>query len=96
MAEIKIRTKDEKISKARAAKAMVLTGMTVAAFLIFCYHVWWSIQAFYYRRFGSAFNSLVVVGGALALNAFVMIRVLLFFETRLLSNHIDADHKKYL
>ncbi|SGZ48939.1 CIC11C00000002081 [Sungouiella intermedia] len=84
------------ISKSRAAKASLLTGMTVVAFLQLLYHAYWAISSVYSHRFGGKLNSLAVVIGTLALNLFVTIKVLLFFETRLLSDQIDADHKKYL
>lgn len=98
MAQLKQRNRNtqEAISKSRAAKASILTGMTVVAFLQVLYHIYWALNAVYSHKFGGKLNSLAVVVGTLALNLFVTIKVLLFFETRLLSNHIDADHKKYL
>lgn len=88
--------KQERISKSRAAKASFLTGATVVAFLLFIYHLYWVIHAINDRKFGSFFWSLSVSIGSIVLSSFVMIRILLFLETRLLSNDIDADHKKYL
>lgn len=88
--------KQERISKSRAAKASLMTGFTVVCFLIFIYHLYWAVLAINGRRFGSLLPSLTIAVGSLALSAFVMIRILLFCETRLLSNDIDADHKKYL
>lgn len=96
MPELKRRSINEHISKTRAAKASVLTGMTVTCFLLLCYHFWWSFGAFYERKFGSASVTLVILLAGFALNIYVTIKVLLFFETRLLSNSIDADHKKYI
>lgn len=60
------------------------------------YHIYWSVNAVLSHKYGSKINTIAVAGGTLALNAFLTSRVLLFFETRLLSNQIDADHKKYL
>lgn len=96
MAQIRARKPTERVSKSRAAKASLLTGMTIVAFLQLMYHLYWSVTAVYSHKYGGKLNTLAVTVGTLALNAFVTIRVLLFFETRLLSDHIDADHKKYL
>lgn len=96
MAQIRKPTPQERISKARAAKASVLTGLTVALFLAFCYHVWWAVGAFYQNKYGSKLGNVAVILGGLALNGFISVRFLLFCETRLLSNGIDADHKKYI
>ncbi|GEQ71294.1 hypothetical protein JCM33374_g4976 [Metschnikowia sp. JCM 33374] len=96
MAQIRKQSPQERISKARAAKASALTGLTVAFFLAFCYHVWWAINAFYHNRFGSTLNNLILIVGGLALNAYISVKFLLFCETKLLSNGIDADHKKYI
>lgn len=86
----------EKFSSTRAIMALLLTGLTALIFGLGCYHVWWAITAFYYNRFGSNLNNAVIIVGGLALNAFVSIKTLVFLETRLLSNNIDADHKKYI
>lgn len=88
--------KQERISKSRAAKASFMTGFTVVVFLVWLYHLYWVIIAINDRKFGGLLWSLLVTVGSLALSSFIMIRVLLFFETRLLSDDIDADHKKYL
>ncbi|KAM9906573.1 hypothetical protein OXX79_001481 [Metschnikowia pulcherrima] len=96
MAQIRRQSKQERISKARAAKASVLTGLTVAFFLVYCYHVWWAVSAFYQNRFGSMFSNLMIIVGGLALNGYVCVKFLLFCETKLLSDGIDADHKKYI
>lgn len=96
MAQIRKQGKQERISKARAAKASALTGLTVAFFLVFCYHIWWAVGAFYHNRFGSTFNNLMIIAGGLVLNGYVSVQFLLFCETRLLSDGIDADHKKYI
>lgn len=96
MAEIKYKVKKERISKSRAAKALLLTGTTIVLFLVGCYHAWWVVRALYSKKYGSSLNTVVVAGGSLLLNFVVSAYVLIFLETRLLSDHIDADHKKYL
>lgn len=96
MAQIRKPSQQERISKSRAAKASVLTGLTVAFFLAYCYHVWWAVKAFYHNKYGSTFGNILLILGGLALNGFISVRFLLFCETRLLSNGIDADHKKYI
>lgn len=96
MPEITHKRQQERISKSRAAKASLLTGMTVVAFLLGIYHIWWSVKAFHSNKFGSHFSNLMIIVGGLVLNAVVSVKVLLFFETRLLSDSIDADHKKYI
>lgn len=88
--------KKEQISGSRAAMALLLTGLTACFFAVGCYHLYWAIGAFYHNRFGSTLNNVVVIIGSMALNAFVSIKTLVFLETRLLSNNIDADHKKYI
>lgn len=85
-----------RISKSRAAKASLLTGLTALFFAVACYHIWWGIKAYYNNQFGSTAYNLIVIVGSLALNAFVCIKGLVYLETRLLSNDIDADHKKYI
>lgn len=96
MGEIKYSRRKERISKSRAAKASLLTGATVVLFLIGCYHAWWVVQALYSKKYGSNLNTLVVAGGSLVLNFAASAYTLIFLETRLLSDHIDSDHKKYL
>lgn len=96
MAQIRKPTPQERISKSRAAKASALTGLTVAFFVVFCYHVWWAMNAFYANRFGLTINNLMIIAGGLVLNGYVSVKFLLFCETRLLSDGIDADHKKYI
>ncbi|OBA18014.1 hypothetical protein METBIDRAFT_47730 [Metschnikowia bicuspidata var. bicuspidata NRRL YB-4993] len=96
MAQIRKQNKQERISKSRAAKASALTGLTVAFFLAFCYHVWWAVNAFYHNKFGSNLSNFMIIVGGLALNAYLSVQFLLLCETKLLSNGIDADHKKYI
>lgn len=96
MAQIKLRDNTQLISKSRAAKALLLTILTILGFCQLIYHVYWAFSSIFDHRFGGALNSAAVVGGSLVLNVFLTIRVLLFCETRLLSDQIDADHKKYL
>lgn len=86
----------EQISGSRAAMALLLTGLTVLFVAVGCYHLYWAIGAFYHDRFGSTLNNVAVIVGSLALNLFVSIKTLVFLETRLLSDNIDADHKKYI
>lgn len=96
MAVIKKRAQQEPISKTRAVKASFLTLLTVLVFAIGIFHVWWSVKAFYHDRFGSRLYNVVVILGGLLLNAFVSIKSLVYLETRILSDGIDSDHKKYI
>lgn len=96
MAQLRQRKTPEKISKSRAAKASLLTGMFIVAVLQVLYHLYWSAGALRSQKYGSTLNTMTVVGGLLVANIFVSIKVLLFFETKLLSDQIDADHKKYI
>lgn len=96
MAQVKARANPERISKARAAKASVLTCLTVAFFLVFCYHCWWALGALYNNEYGSLLKNTIIIVGGLVLNAYVSVQILLFIETRFLSNGIDSDHKKYI
>lgn len=88
--------KKEQISGSRAAMALFLTGLTALFFALGCYHLYWAIGAFYHNRFGSTLENVLIIVGSMALNAFISIKTLVFLETRLLSNNIDADHKKYI
>lgn len=96
MAQIRYSPKKERISKARAAKASILTVATVVVFLVISFHTWWVFNALYNKKYGSNLNTLVVAGGSLVLDFAACVYALIFLETRLLSDHIDADHKKYL
>lgn len=98
MAQIKspYAKQQERISKSRAAKASIMTVFTVVAFLVFIYLLYLALTAIHERKFGGFLVSTAVSMGLLSALAFVGVKVLLFCETRLLSNDIDADHKKYL
>lgn len=96
MARIEYKPQKERISKARAAKASILTVSTIIVFLLISFHAWWAFHALYNKKYGSNLNTLVVAGGSLVLDFAACVYGLVFLETRLLSDHIDADHKKYL
>ncbi|RKP31892.1 hypothetical protein METBISCDRAFT_26195 [Metschnikowia bicuspidata] len=96
MAVTRSRTQTQGISWSRAAKASLLTLLTVLFFFVACFHVCWAIKAFYHDRYGSALYNVVIIVGGLVLNATVSIYFLVFLETCLLSDGIDADHKKYI
>lgn len=96
MPELRRKRPQERISKSRAAKASLLTGLTVVVFLIGCYHLWWAVRAFYHNKYGSTFNNIMIIAGGFILNAVVMAKALQFLEIKLLSDAIDADHKKYI
>lgn len=96
MAPLKRSIVKDDISKSRAAKASLLTGMSVLTFLLWGFHLYWAVGALYSNRFGGVFSNLVIIVGGLAVDFFVSIKVLLYAETHLLSDGIDADHKKYL
>lgn len=89
-------SKHERISKSRAAKASFMTGATIVALALFLYHLYWVIIAINDRKFGGLLSTVAITIGSIALSSFIMIRILLFLETRLLSDDIDADHKKFL
>lgn len=96
MAQVKPRSTPERISKLRAAKASLLTGLFLLAFGQVSYHLYWAIGALRYSKYGGTLNTVAVVIGSLVVNLFITTKVLMFFETKLLSDQIDADHKKYL
>lgn len=96
MAQVKPRSTPERISKLRAAKASLITGLFLLAFGQVSYHLYWAFGALRYSRYGSTLNTAAVVIGSLVVNVFVTTKVLLFCETKLLSDQIDADHKKYI
>lgn len=95
MAQIKNRTQ-ERISKSRAAKASLLTFLSVLAFLVWCYHLYWAVGALYENRYGGIFNNLMLIVGGFILEVYVTAKALLFLESKILTTDIDADHKKYL
>lgn len=96
MAQIKYQNRKPRISKSRAAKASFLTGAIVIFVIVFTYHLVWAVKALYGKRFGSTLNTVVIAVGSLVVHFAATTSFLMFLETRWLSNHIDADHKKYI
>lgn len=85
----------EKFSKSRAARATFLTGCTVLAFILLVYHFYCVVAAVISYEHGGLLKTLLISVGLFALNAFVIIKTLVFLETKLMTD-IDEDHKKYI
>ncbi|ODV67111.1 hypothetical protein HYPBUDRAFT_139606 [Hyphopichia burtonii NRRL Y-1933] len=90
------RKREDENTKDRAIKAASVTALSLLFLLLWGYQALWAIGVIFDNRFGSLVNNLVFGIGSLIASGGIAIKVVTYLNDRLLTDTIDADHKKYI
>lgn len=87
---------EDEINKRMVIRAALVTLLSVGVVIVLGFHTYWAVMLMINNVHGYFLINLFVGPVTLLLNGFLTFKILSYFNTVLLDNHIDADHKKYI
>ncbi|KAK6203442.1 uncharacterized protein RJT21DRAFT_27284 [Scheffersomyces amazonensis] len=87
---------EDRISKSRFANSLILTILTLLALVAWIYHGIWALKVMIYKPYGNILNNLIYGPGTLVANVGLSLKLIGAINTKLLTDKIEADYKKYI